>query len=296
MAHTADPVLLAPSSTSEACLRIEQVMKGAKANGKLVQHRFPHNVTNILFDAGRGPALMSYEIDSVDVTEFCEAVQHDREGRLKRPGGDAWGDGYAVYDTYCHEDEPGDEVVFEIPDSGNPHYGRTIKRPEPLELPDPEPATEEEVQAVLEEYPEATRDEAETIAEVRHNTPPEVLAALLGPELITEDKILAEVERTHVFPGQLRSARRYEPMKSGVWINAGVNEDDVRRAHPDPELDKAYEDVKPAEKSIDAAGDPQKFYDKVHGDNRQFEESSTDAKMDRLATAIETLVELLQQK
>jgi hypothetical protein len=235
MAHIADPVMLAPTSTSEACLRIQDSMKGAKAEGRLVTHKVADRVTNIVFDAGRGPALLSYEFHSVDVTDFYEQIQKNHDGTLKRPhtGGGEYADP-VLYDTYCHEDEPGDEALFTLPSSGNPHFGRTRPRPadfdhqlvEQLQLSEPEPATEER-----EPFSDSTA------------------------------KVALAASRK----------RGYEPMKSGVWVDVGVNEDDVVAAHPDAKLDEVY-----GERKVISPG--------------------TEAKIDRLIEHLGDLMELLQKK
>ena len=268
MARIADPVMLAPTSTSEACLRIQEAMKGAKANGRLVTHKVADRVTNIVFDAGRGPALFSYEFHSVDVNDFYERIQKNHDGTLKRPhtGGGEYADP-VLYDTYCHEDEPGDEVVFTVPDSGNPHFGRTARRPADFDqlvdqLPEPEPATEEEVRAVQEDNPDMSRDDAEMIAEIRHNTPPEA------------QEILDAIGKIPLGDITFASSRRrkYEPMKSGVWVNAGVNEDDIVAAHPDAKLDEVY------------------------AEREAVKDDGVEVKIDRLIEHLGKLVELLQKK
>lgn len=302
MAYVADPVLLAPTSISEACLRIQEAMRGAKAHGKLITHRIPDRITNILFDVGRTPALMTYEFDSVDVTEFLEHIERDREGRLKRPGCGTDNSSPFVYDDYCHEDVPGDEVVFTIPDSGNPHFGKTGPRPT---LKD----EEFDVKGWWEAQLEDRRQREEAIARLSKK-----IEERTGDAPVTAEDLVSEFqERTGVTitesapeakqrkvpeipPADITaqalhaSTRRgYKPMKSGVWLEAGVNEDDIVAAHPDPVLDKVYEE------KVDASKDPQAFYDRVHGDRLSFEPNPTlETKVDRLTEAIESLVGLLK--
>lgn len=242
MARFADPVLIPPRSISEACLRIQEAMPGAVAKGHIEVTVPSRDLVALMYGGERPEPLLDWKFGSVDVTKFYDRVQKHSDGTLKGPSS-AWGasdpDLHALFDDYTHEDDPDDEVVFTVPDSGNPHFGRTGKR----SVPELEPA-------------DFSKLDPEVVAEIRSQASDKVQAALD----LAEQKFAAPRPRS-----------RYEPMKSGVWIDTGVNEDDVRAMHPDAELDKAYEAVK---------SEPDELTKSDH---------------ERLTVAVETLVELLQK-
>jgi hypothetical protein len=82
-----NPVLLAPSSVSEACLRIEAGMRGAKAKGHIVTYPLSAEAVREMYETGRPPVLQSYEFFEVDASEFYKSVATNPDGTDKMPMG-----------------------------------------------------------------------------------------------------------------------------------------------------------------------------------------------------------------
>lgn len=204
MAQTADPILLAPTSTTEACLRIQQSMPGTKAIGHIVTSMLPNNVVGQMFaDDGEPPTILSYEFGCVDVTAYYEAVTKNRDGTLKNlgGGGGAWSSPF-VWDTY--KNSPADLDYMGDEDEGaEPRKSRT---------------------GDLKTAHERIRDRINAIGDPEI-TPEEVRDAVfsLRRATLTDTETVEPVGEARKPP----ISRDYEPMKSGVWVEAGVNEDDV---------------------------------------------------------------------
>lgn len=102
----ANPILLAPSSTSEACLRIQQGLKGAKAEGRVVQIPLTSAAVLEMYETGRPPSLASYEFFSVDVSEFYRSVSTNPDGTPKNPTGTRSGENFGAVEYSAWLESP----------------------------------------------------------------------------------------------------------------------------------------------------------------------------------------------
>lgn len=101
MAHTAEPTLLRPSSVSEACLRIQEGLPGARAIGSVVVR--PLKTADVLrmYETGDPPQLMEYQFTHVDVSEVYKRISTNPDGSDKRPSSNSGfgGENYLLYDA-----------------------------------------------------------------------------------------------------------------------------------------------------------------------------------------------------
>jgi len=87
MAHVAEPVLLRPSSVSEACLRIEQGLPGAKAIGHLQTRPLQKGDVLKMYETGEAPVLMEHVFTHVDVSAVYKRISTNPDGTPKGCGG-----------------------------------------------------------------------------------------------------------------------------------------------------------------------------------------------------------------
>jgi hypothetical protein len=199
MAPIADPILLAAHGQTDHVLRWAESMPGVTYKTRIVKKKFTlTDLAEMRDNGGQSPSLYDLEAYDADFTAFYENLQRNSDGTLKGMGSNdsnGWGDPF-MYDAHKHAGLP---VV--PPPTADDLQSWVFK--------DGKWSVDQDKRHKQEaEWRKAAKDTLD-----RHHLKP----------LITSPETVKPVDPC----AQNTEKPKYEPMKSGVWVDTNFNEDDI---------------------------------------------------------------------